>query len=394
MVFIVVLALSVGSLAQPQDLRQAPPPVEFAPWRLLEADDRTQEYLAEFPSAFLTGFAVNDTVPVRALLPTRRSGPVPVVVVLHYWGAVDLRVERNIAAQLNSRGIATVLVTLPYHLERTPAGSRSGAMAIEPDPEKMIATMRQSVLDVRRAIDWVVSHPEFNSERIGLAGTSLGSIVASLVWGVDRRLAAGAFVLGGIDLAHLLWRSSRVVLERDRLRAKGFTEEKLREALKPIEPAGYLDGLPERPTFVVGAKYDTVIPPRSTELLIEALRKPTVLWLDTGHYGGFFVQKRVHSEVAEFFEQTFAGGQYRAPDRISAPTLRIGVSLSPNSGLQVAAGIDIWRGDAAGNTFANIQLAPRGAQLFVGHRLDRGLAVGLLARTGSLAPSLFWSTVL
>jgi hypothetical protein len=394
MVFMVLLALSGLSLAQTPDLRQAPPPVAFGQWRPVDADNRTQEFAAEFPSAFETGIPTNDTVPVQAFLPARRTGPVPVVLILHYWGAIDLRVERNIAYALNMRGVAAVLIALPYHLGRTPPGSRSGAMAIEPDPEKLIRTMRQSVLDVRRAIDWIVSHPEFDTTRIGLTGTSLGSIVAATVWGVDSRLAAGAFVLGGVDLAHLLWRSSRVVLERDQLRAKGYTEEKLREALSPIEPGNYLGRGDTRPSFVVGAKFDTVIPPRSTELLVEALGKPAVLWLDTGHYGGFFVQKRVHSEVADFFDKTFQGETYVAPGRISAPTLRIGVSLGPDSGIQVAAGIDIWRGDAGGDYFANIQLAPRGPQLFAGKRLDRGLAVGILARSGNVLPGLFWSTVL
>jgi len=388
------MAGPAGSLAQSIDLRQAPPPIAFSAWRLVESDERTQEYAAEFPSALTTGIAVNDTVPVIALLPTRRTGPVPVVVVLHYWGALDLRVERNIASQLNNRGIGAVLVTLPYHLGRTPPGSRSGAMAIEPDPARMIRTMEQSVLDVRRTLDWVEAHPEFDRTKIGLAGTSLGSIVASLTWAIDPRFRAGAFVLGGVDLAHLIWHSSRVVLERDKLRAKGFTEERLRAALAPIEPARYLVDSPARPTFVVGGKFDTVIPSRSTQELISLLKSPEVLWLDTGHYGGFFVQKRVHHEVAEFFEQTFGGQTYRAPDRISAPTLRIGVTLSPVSGLQVAAGLDIWKGNAAGDYFANLQLAPRGAQIFVGRKLDRGLAIGVLGRAGRLAPSLCWSTVL
>lgn len=376
------------------DLRQPPPPIEFGPWRSVGSDEQSEEFAAEFPSAVTTGFAANDSVPVMAFLPVRRSGPVPVVLILHYWGAIDLRVERNIAAELNSRGLGAVLIALPYHLGRTPPGSRSGAMAIEPDPQKLIRTMAQSVLDVRRTLDWIETRPEFDAKRIGLAGTSLGSIVASVVWGVDPRVTSGAFVLGGIDLAHVLWRSSRVVLEREKLRAKGYTEEKLRSELVPIEPARFLPGAPGRSTFVVGAKFDTVIPPRSTQELIEALGSPTVLWLDTGHYGGFFVQKRVHHEVALFFAKSFAGEAYTAPDRISAPTLRIGVSLTPAAGLQVAAGIDVWKADAAGNTFANIQLAPRGAQVFLGHRLDRGLSIGVVGRSGSISPGIFWSTVL
>lgn len=356
--------------------------------------DLTEEFHAVFPSAVVTSYAVNNAVPVKAILPLKRAGRIPAVMVLHYWGAIDERVERSIAAELNSRGIAAVLIALPYHLGRTPPGTRSGSLAIQPDPDALKATMRQCLLDVRRAFDWMASRPEFDADRIGIVGTSLGAIVTSLATGIDRRPAAAAYVLGGVDLAHVLWRSSRVVKERDQLRSRGYTEQKLREELAEIEPLNYLkEGRPSK-TFVVGARYDTVIPPQTTQRLIDVLDEPAVLWLDTGHYGGFLVQKRVHHEVALFFDETFQGKAYVPPKRISAPTVRLGVSLYPPRGLQVAAGIDFWRGDAEGDTFASLQLAPRGPQVFVGQRLDRGLTLGLFLRAGGISPGLFWSVVL
>lgn len=383
-----------SAIAQEPDLKQSPPAIEFAPWKQVDEDPRTHEFSAVFPSAITTAHPVNNVVPLEIFLPARRAGPVPVVLVLHYWGANDLRVERNIAYGLTAKGIGAVLLTLPYHIARTPQGSRSGAMAIEPDPEKLKATMLQCVLDVRRTIDFVLSHPEFDLTRIGIAGTSLGAIVTALVTGIDNRIHSAAYILGGVDLAKVLWRSSRVVTEREDLRQKGYTEEKLRVALAPIEPLNYLKDLKPSRTFVVGGKYDTVIPPDATEKLIDALDNPAVLWLETGHYGGFFVQKRVHREVAQFFSAAFDGKPYVPPKRIDAPTIRLGVSLYPDRGLQVAVGIDFWKGDKAGNTFASMQFAPRGIQAFLGRRLDRGLALGVFARRGGIAPGAFWSIVL
>jgi len=382
------------ALAQDPQLRVPPPSIPFEPWQRFGEDDRTEEFHASFASAVTTPYAVNNRVPVKAILPIKREGPIPAVLVLHYWGAIDERVERSIAGELNSRGLAAVLVALPYHLGRTPAGTRSGSLAIQPDPEALKATMRQCLFDVRRAIDWMDSRPEFDSSRIGIVGTSLGAIVTSLVTGIDRRPAAAAYVLGGADLAHVLWRSSRVVNEREKLREKGYNEDRLRMELADIEPLNYLPEIRPNKAFVVGARHDTVIPPATTQKLIEALDEPAVLWLDTGHYGGFLVQKRVHHEVASFFSDTFQGKSYIPPARISAPTVRLGVSLYPSRGLQVAFGIDIWRGDAEGNTFASFQLAPRGPQLFAGQRLDRGLSIGLFLRSGGISPGVFWSIVL
>lgn len=388
------LAIFQLCFTQEPDIKQAPPSIEFLPWKEVESDPRSQQFEAAFPSAITTPHPVNNLVPLEIYLPSRRAGPAPVVIVLHYWGATDLRVERNIASGLTQKGIAAVLLTLPYHLTRTPKGSRSGAMAIVPDPEKLKATMLQCVLDVRRTIDFIATHPEFDSKRIGMAGTSLGAIVTALVTGIDDRIHSAAYLLGGVDLARVLWRSSRVVTEREDLRQLGFTEEKLREALTTIEPLNYLATLKPTRTFVVGAKFDTVIPPESTEKLIDALGDPAVLWLDTGHYGGFFVQKRVHREVAQFFSAAFESRPYVPPKRIDAPTIRLGVSLYPERGLQVAVGIDVWKGDKAGNYFANVQFAPRGIQAFLGKRFDRGFALGVFAWSGGFLPGVFWSIVL
>ena len=164
----------------------------------------------------------------------------PVVVVLHYWGASDQKAEVSLANDLLRRGIAAVLMPLPYHLSRTPAGYRSGQLAIQADPKVLVATMSQAVLDVRRTVDWIETRPEFDSRHIGIVGTSLGSLVAANSYGVESRFGPAAFVVGGADFAHIIWNSSRVVTQREDLRRRGYTEERMRDELKPIEPLEFL----------------------------------------------------------------------------------------------------------------------------------------------------------
>jgi dienelactone hydrolase len=291
----------------------------------------------------------NDTVPLQVWIPSRREGPFPAVILLHYWGAGDIRSERNTAQELCRRGIAGIVLHLPYHLRRTPPGTRSGELAIVAKPEAMIRTMSQGVLDVRRAVDWIATRPEFDKEKIGIAGTSLGAIVASVSASVEPRLKFAAFVLGGADLAHILWNSSRVVKQRDEMRRDGLTEERLREVLKPIEPLRYLPEAKLQGSFVIGARYDSVIPAQDTQKLIDALDKPKSVWLDTGHYGGFLIQKQVQRAAAAFFASEFSGTAYVPPKRITAPTVRVGAQLNSDNGLEVSLGLDIWRGTARGD---------------------------------------------
>lgn len=296
--------------------------------------------------------------------------------------------------ELCRRGVAAVLLTLPYHLERSPKGTLSGQLAIVPDPNQLVATMNQSVLDVRRSVDWIQSRPELDPSSIGIYGTSLGSLVAELASAVEPRFSHAAFVLGGADFAHILWNSSRVVRERDALRRKGFTEDRLRERLRAIEPLEFLPKGRMKSAFVVSARFDTVIPPEDARKLIAALDKPKVLWLDTGHYGGFLIQKQVQKAVAEYFSKSFGGEEYTPPKRVTAPIIRLGVQANPETGLQVVAGVDIWRANAQADAFATLLATARGPQLFVGTKSERGLALGATALTGRVTLGLFWSTVL
>jgi len=371
------------------------PKITFDSWRLLERTDESEEFIAKFPSAYTSGVAVNDTVTLRVILPRATARPVPIVLILHYWGAKDLVVERSMAAQLVAKGVGAAILTLPYHLERTPAGLSSGELAIQPEPEKLVATSTQSVMDVRRAIDFLQSRKEIDPERIGISGVSLGAIVSSLSFSVENRIKRGAFLLGGTDLAGILWKSSRTVPQRDVMRRRGITEDSLREALIPIEPETYLDPIREnRRAFVVYGLYDPVVPPGNSKRLIERLTDPAVLALDTGHYGGFLVQRRLFREVATFFDLELRDRRYEAPEKLLAPTTRVGLSATALDGVEVVLGIDLVKFDPQGRHTVSFLLSPRTPSIFWGVEVSKGLSLGLQATPKRTGPGLFWSTVL
>lgn len=371
------------------------PRIAFESWRLVERSEDSEEFVAKFPSAFTSGVAVNDTVTLKVILPRATSRPVPIVLILHYWGAKDLLVERSMAAQLIAKGVGAAILTLPYHLERTPVGLSSGELAIQPDPAKLIATSEQSVMDVRRAIDFLQTRREIDSARVGISGVSLGAIVSSLSFSVENRIKRGAFLLGGTDLAGILWKSSRTVPQRDVMRRRGLTEEALREALKPIEPEKYLDpGKDSRRAFVVYGLYDPVVPPGNTKRLIDRLNDPAVLALDTGHYGGFLVQRRLFREVATFFDVELRDRRYEAPKSLLAPTTRVGLSATALDGVEVVLGIDLVKFDPQGRHTVSFLLSPRTPSVFWGVEVSKGLSLGLQATPKRTAPGLFWSTVL
>jgi dienelactone hydrolase len=388
-----ILAQEAGGTVE-ERLKNPAPPIVFDPWQAIERGEFFNEFEAAFPTPEPSGVAANDTVRLRCFMPTESAGPVPVVVMLHYWGATNRGLERQAATDLCSRGIAVVSLALPYHLERTPPGSRSGEQAVTPDPAALVRTMVQSVQDVKRTVDWIESRPEFDRGRVGIAGVSLGGVVASLAFAVENRFQSAAFMLAGADLAGLLWNSSRVIGQRDALRRAGYTETKLRQELVEIEPLGYLPDAPPRPSLVIVADLDTVVPARCSDALIEALHEPQVTRIGTGHYGGALVQRRLVRTVARFLGETLLGRDYRAPASVSAPTLRVGLLYSEERSLQFAAGIDLWRGSRGGSTFGSVLGTPQGIQGFAGVHLGRGLSLGVVVLPRRPVIGAFWSTVL
>lgn len=379
--------------AQEAEVMVPPPVIGFQQWRLVDETDYVEEYTVSFPSSVETQFPENNSILARAVLPKNRVGAVPVVLLLHYWGATSYQLEAEMAEAMALQGVATVRIPLPYHLERTPKGYRSGELTIQPDPEALRATMIQAVRDVRRTVDWIGTRPEFDVTRIGVTGTSLGAIVSTLAYGVEDRFAAGAFVLGGVDLAHILWNSSRVVAQRDQMRQEGITEESLREMLRDVEPSTYLGPADPRPTYVVQARYDTVIPARATEALLERIDEPQHLVLETGHYGGVLVQRRLIRSVAAFFESTFSGREFEAPDTFYSPTIRFGLSVDIETGLNVAASLDVWRLNPNNDAFASLMLTPRGPRGFVGGSLGKGVAIGVIVLPRKTTFGMVWNTV-
>jgi hypothetical protein len=178
------------------------------------------------------------------------------------------------------------------------------------------------------------------------------------------------------------------------MRSKGISEQSLREALKPIEPLEYLPNQRPMNSYVIGAKFDTVVPQRSVDELIAGLGSPHTLWLETGHYGGFLIEKQVQRSLGEFFAKSFAGQTFVAPSKLSAPTIRLGVTLDTRGGAQISAGIDLIRPNWPRDPFASILFQPSSTQLVIGFSLDKGLAIGAFVRQKGVGVGMMWSMIL
>lgn len=350
--------------------------------------------LIRFASPIETKTKENNVVEAEIWIPRDAPRPMPVVVLLHYWGASDFVVEERFAKELNFRGIAAVMMTLPYHMRRSPSNVASGAMAIRPDTNHLREGLTQAVFDIKRLVDYLSTKSEFDMQRLGISGVSLGAIVASLVYNVEPRFRCAAIILGGGDIAHIIWNSSFTVDIRTDFRKKGYTEEQLREELRPVEPLEYVDPHREDNVLIIGAKYDEVIPPESTQKLIDAYGNARVVWLTTGHFGGALVERKLFRTATGFFESKFFAKTFEIPSTISAPTLRLGVVLVPDYELTIAAGMDLWRPKRLRNVVVNGWVTPEGPLLWANLELEGGFGAGFALTKERLTFGIGWSVVL
>ena len=174
----------------------------------------------------------------------------------------------------------------------------------------------------------------------------------------------------------------------------------MRQSISAIEPSTYL--LRRRALFpderhdalAIGGRFDTVVPPYSFHQLVDALTDPTVVTLNTGHYGGIFVEKRLLSEVANYFSSWNTKTTYEAPKDIQEVTFRLTAQAVAPTGFDIGVGVDVFRTHANYEAFGTVVMTPKGLELFVAQSIGGGLAAGGLVGTNGFGFGLFWSSIL
>jgi dienelactone hydrolase len=209
------------------------------------------------------------------------------VVVLPQWNA-DSQSHVALCRILNRLGIAALRLTLPYHEARRPPGLERADHLVSPNVGRSIQSMRQAVLDTRAAVQWLTQQ---GYERIGIAGTSIGSCVAFLAFAHEPQIKMGVFNHVSGYVADVVWHG----ISTQHVRA-GFGDslslEELRRMWLPISPMPFarrlLRDTTARPMRFIAARYDLTFPRNLSREVIEAVRQLNVpldvSWLPCGHY--------------------------------------------------------------------------------------------------------------
>lgn len=240
-------------------------------------------YDLSFPSPVKSLVAENDTVHAEYFVPTGASAAdkLPAVLILDILDG-SARVSRGQAVWLAQHGIPSLFVYMAHYGPRRPAGSK--VRLLSPNVDQSMTAIRQSVLDCRCATAWLASRPEVDPTRLGLVGTSLGSLVGANVAGAEPRLKNVCLLLPGGGLVDALY---------DHPRAKPYLplvtllggKDGLKKLIAPAEPLTYAAQLKQRNLLLVAASRDDVLPPSGAKALWEATGKQKIVWFDSTHVG-------------------------------------------------------------------------------------------------------------
>ncbi|MBI5394810.1 MAG: dienelactone hydrolase family protein [Verrucomicrobia bacterium] len=228
----------------------------------------------------------------------------PAVIMLHHAEGANV-LEDFISRKLAADGVPALLVQLPYYGKRRPADPALRDVMKQVDLEMAIKIVRQGILDVHRAKDWLRSRPEVDGARVSVAGISLGALAAATAAGVDPDFWRVALVLGGGDVTGILSSDlPGVKRTRDGYLKKAGSVDEMRERLRCAEPLTFARRIPRGTVMMINAKQDDHIPVGCTMKLWKALGEPPIHWYDTTHVGA-----AVHLFDIVDILSAFLGGQ-------------------------------------------------------------------------------------
>ncbi|MGY8904240.1 MAG: hypothetical protein ACKVIH_06800 [Burkholderiales bacterium] len=235
-----------------------------------------------FPSAGDNGQA--DKITSAHYFQSKLPGKKKLVVILPIWGSS--KYPPNTIAQLvldSHQGLTNVLLVEGERdfidWQRIQA-AQNEAEFVNLTRQYMMQRVLTNVIDMRRWLDWAETQDDIDPQRMSLVGFSISSIVGSALYGVDRRLSSGVFIIGGANPAEIL---STCYWEPQELREtitkrigwdKQRYESVLEKIFDPINPANLGAEVDPKRVLIFDSQDDTCIPESARQALWEGMGRP------------------------------------------------------------------------------------------------------------------------
>jgi cephalosporin-C deacetylase-like acetyl esterase len=161
--------------------------------------------------------------------------------------------------------------------------------------EYNVDLMRQAVIDVRRAMDFLRTRPEADPHKIAVMGVSLGGIIAALVTEADGRIQATGMLVSSGNLPKILETShySRVVrfrnamTQRYGLANRAELQQFERAYMQAVDPLTYAERVEPARLLMINGWPDGIVNIQAAADTWNAFGRPEWRCLPVGHYSSF-----------------------------------------------------------------------------------------------------------
>jgi dienelactone hydrolase len=215
--------------------------------------------------------------------------PRPVAVLVHGNNARSTRLETARAKRLLARGVHVARICFAGHLQRIPAGERTGEHTVSPDLHGSVSTFVQAAGDVADLVRWLHRQPFVT--RIGLAGWSAGGMtvmLAATLVEVDALVP----VVPASDSGWILSASRYIPAPvRAAIAAGAGDTERVRMLMRAIRPTERKPLGSPRIVVLAGAKDELCGTARTGEIAA-AWPDAEIRWLPYGHIAGALIGSR------------------------------------------------------------------------------------------------------
>jgi hypothetical protein len=192
--------------------------------------------------------------------------------------------------------------------------------------------LRTAVIRQRQALDWLLTRPGVDANRVGSFGISYGAIINAMLAAVEPRIKVSVIDLAGGPLPGVMKTSDERSLRRDWDRSRhshDLTNKEFYHALQevvrtdPVKLAPYVD---RDSVLMLIARFDRSVPTQYQLKLWRALGKPKADFVPLGHYTSILALPAHRETLMNFFSAHFAQeaadlrGQVRAEN--GSPTLQ------------------------------------------------------------------------
>ena len=204
----------------------------------------------------------------------------PCCVFLHGYGGKK-EDALLVAALLLPQGMAVMAIDARLHGERAEEGRELLSPEALADGGRPLVN---TVIDNRRALDYLATREDLDAERTVLLGVSMGGILGGVLAVVDERIDAAALLVAG-GRWDLVAQDSEHPAAR-RLRELGLSGELIRQMTATIDPVSFVGHISPRPVLMANGTEDRIIPKACAEALHQAAQEPKqVIWYEGGHVG-------------------------------------------------------------------------------------------------------------